>query len=50
MHQQAALMRLMSRNLMIEIDGGALMGYDLGYEVEGAMIVAREVEPEPLGE
>ena len=50
MHQQAALMRLMSRNLMIEVDGGALMGYDLGYEVEGAMIVAREVEPEPLGE
>jgi hypothetical protein len=35
---------------MIEIDGGALMGYDLGYEVEGAMIVAREVEPEPLDE
>ena len=50
MHQQAALMRLMSRNLMIEVDGGALMGYDLGYEVEGAMIVAREVEPEPLDE
>jgi len=50
MHQQAALMRLMSRNLMIEVDGGALMGYDLGYEVEGAMIVAREAELEPLGE
>ena len=44
MHQQAALMRLMSRNLMLELDS------DLDYNVEGAMIVARLAEPEPLSE
>ena len=47
MHQQAALMRLMSRNLMIELDSESVMGYDLDYDVEGAMIVAR---PSPLSE
>ena len=50
MHQQAALMRLISRNLMIELDSESAMGYDLDYDVEGAMIVARPAEPEPLGE
>ena len=50
MHQQAALMRLMSRNLMVELDSEAAMGYDLDYNVEGAMIVARPAEPEPLSE
>ena len=50
MHQQAALMRLMSRNLMVELDSESAMGYDLDYNVEGAMIVARPAEPEPLGE
>jgi len=47
MHQQAALMRLMSRNLMIELDSESVMGYDLDYDVEGAMIVARS---SPLSE
>ena len=50
MHQQAALMRLMSRNLMLELDSESGMGYDLDYNVEGAMIVARLAEPEPLSE
>ena len=50
MHQQAALMRLMSRNLMVELDSESAMGYDLDYDVEGAMIVARPAEPEPLSE
>ncbi len=50
MHQQAALMRLMSRNLMLELDSESAMGYDLDYNVEGAMIVARLAEPEPLSE
>ena len=50
MHQQAALMRLMSRNLMVELYSESAMGYDLDYNVEGAMIVARPAEPEPLGE
>ena len=50
MHQQAALMRLMSRNLMVELDSESAMGYDLDYDVKGAMIVARPAEPEPLSE
>ena len=50
MHQQAALMRLMSRNLVVELDSESAMGYDLDYDVEGAMIVARPAEPEPLSE
>lgn len=50
MHQQAALMRLMSRNLVVELDSESAMGYDLDYDVEGAMIVAKPAEPEPLSE
>ena len=47
LHQQAALMRLMSRNLMIEIDGEVNMGYDFDYNVAGAMIVATPANLEP---
>ena len=50
MHQQAALMRLMSRILVVELDSESAMGYDLDYDVEGAMIVARPAEPELLSE
>ena len=46
LHQQAALLRLMSRNLMIDIDGEINMGYDFDYNVDGAMIIARPAEPE----
>ena len=46
LHQQAALLRLMSRNLMIEIDGEVNMGYDFDYNVAGAMIVATPAIPE----
>tara|TARA_R100000544_G_scaffold27235_1_gene14124 strand:+ start:1016 stop:1258 length:243 start_codon:yes stop_codon:yes gene_type:complete len=42
MHQQAALLRLISRNLQIEIDGASVMGYEMDYEVVGAMIKATE--------
>lgn len=42
LHQQAALMRLISRNLEVEIDGEKVMGYDLDYEVVGAVILASE--------
>jgi len=42
MHQQAALLRLISRNLQIEIDGESVMGYEMDYEVVGAMIKATE--------
>ena len=46
LHQQAALLRLMSRNLMIDIDGEINMGYDFDYNVDGAMIIAHPAEPE----
>jgi hypothetical protein len=42
LHQQAALMRLISRNLEVEIGGEKVMGYDLDYEVVGAVILASE--------
>ena len=40
LHQQAALMRLMSRNLVLTINGEQIMGYELDFNVDGAMIVA----------
>ena len=48
LHQQAALMRLMSRNLCIQFDAGELMGYELEFSVEHAMVVARIAEAEPV--
>jgi len=42
LHHQVALLRLMSRNLEVEIDGQTTMGYDLDFEVVGAMIKATE--------
>ena len=46
--QQAALLRLTSRNLMIEVDGDVHMGYDFDWNVNGAMIVATPAEPDYL--
>ena len=40
LHQQMALMRLMSRNLVIDT-GDLLMGYELDWSVESALIVGR---------
>ena len=42
LHQQAALMRLISRNLEIQIGNQTAMGYELDYEVVGAIIRASE--------
>jgi len=42
LHQQAALLRLISRNLVANIDGQEIHGLDLDYEVEGAIIKATE--------
>lgn len=42
LHQQAALMRLISRNLEVEVGDEKVMGYDLDYEVVGAVILASE--------
>ena len=42
LHQQAALLRLISRNVIVTIDGQDIHGLDLDYEVEGAIIKATE--------
>ena len=43
LHQQTALLRLISRNLELDIGGNNIMGLELEYEVVGAMIKATEV-------
>jgi hypothetical protein len=40
LHQQAALMRLMSRNLIIKTGDDEIMGYELDFNVDGALIAA----------
>ena len=48
LHQQAALLRLISRNLSVSIDDDeGYMGYEFDWDVDGAMIVARPSIPEP---
>ena len=42
LHQQAALMRLISRNLEVVVGEDRYMGYELDYEVVGAIIRASE--------
>ena len=44
LHQQAALKRLISRNIEINVGGDMIMGYELDYEVVGAIIRATESE------
>ena len=41
LHHQAALLRLISRNLVINVDGEDHMGYDFDYEVDGAVVLAK---------
>ncbi len=43
LHHQAALLRLISRNMVIQVGGRNNMGYEFKYEVDGAGIV---VSPE----
>ena len=40
LHHQVALLRLMSRNLMVNINGDTTMGYEMNFEVNGALIEA----------
>tara|TARA_R110000751_G_scaffold41792_2_gene97707 strand:+ start:1045 stop:1308 length:264 start_codon:yes stop_codon:yes gene_type:complete len=52
LHHQAALLRLISRNLVINVGGETHMGYDLSFDVDGAVVSATEFEddlefPEP---
>ena len=48
LHQQAALLRLISRNIMTDVDGQITMGYELDWNLEGAMIVGRLSEPDEV--
>ena len=41
LHHQAALLRLISRNLVISVDGENHMGHDFDYEVDGAIVLAQ---------
>ena len=43
LHQQTALLRLISRNLELDVGGSSIMGLELEYEVVVAMIKATEV-------
>tara|TARA_R100000935_G_C2814390_1_gene156583 strand:- start:196 stop:435 length:240 start_codon:yes stop_codon:yes gene_type:complete len=42
LYQQAALMRLLSRNTVINVNGEQYMGYEFDYEVDGAVISISE--------
>ena len=47
LHHQAALMRLMSRNLIVTINDETAMGYDMNFEVVGAIIEAKNNLDQP---
>ena len=44
LHHQAALLRLISRNLILETEDGPLMGIDFDFDVDKAVIVGRPTE------
>ena len=46
LHHQAALLRLISRNLVIQVNGETHMGYEFDYDVDNAVIMACESEPQ----
>ena len=51
LHQQAALLRLISRNLILETEDGPLMGIDFDFDVDKAVIVGRPTDlDEELGD
>jgi len=47
LHHQAALLRLISRNLIIELDGDQHMGFEFDYSVDGATVTMRPPTEEP---
>jgi len=47
LHHQAALLRLISRNLVVEVDGDQHMGFEFDYGVDGAMVSMRPLAEEP---
>lgn len=51
LHHQAALLRLISRNLILETEDGPLMGIDFDFDVDKAVIVGRPTDlNEELGD
>jgi len=40
LHHKVALLRLISRDLMVNINGETTMGYEMNFEVNGALIEA----------
>ena len=40
LHHQAALLRLISRNLVFKLDDESIFGYEMDFKVNGAMIEA----------
>ena len=46
LHHRVALMRLISRNLVIQVGGEQYMGYEFNYDVDSAVILAHESEPQ----
>ena len=40
LHHHAALLRLISRNLVINVEGENHIGYDFDYKVDGAVVLA----------
>ena len=47
LHHQAALLRLISRTLVVEIDSEQHMGFEFEYGVDGAMVSMRPLADEP---
>ena len=45
LHHKVALLRLISRDLMVNINGETTMGYEMNFEVNGALIEATTEDP-----
>lgn len=45
LHHQTALIRLISRNLVMNIDDETIMGYEMNFDVKGAVIEGTLDEP-----
>ena len=45
LHHQTALLRLISRNLVMNINGKTIMGYEMNFDVKGAVIEGILDEP-----
>jgi len=48
LHHQAALLRLISRNLILQTKEGPLMGIDFDFDVDKAVIVGKPVDDDDI--